>query len=184
MKGHPLHSCVFGTELGFFGIAWNETGLARVILPERARSTAESRIAGYGAADDAPPGFISRLIAEIRLYAAGEPVGFDWVPADLAPLDAFERDILAATRQLGFGKTTTYGALAEAAGHPGMARETGTALGRNPVPLVIPCHRVLAAGGAIGGFSAPGGIVTKRRLLAHERATLPGANPAQASFLF
>ncbi len=99
-------------------------------------------------------------------------------------VEPFRRAIYAAALKLGHGELVTYGELADRAGFPGMARETGTALGRNPVPLVVPCHRIVAAGGKIGGFSAPGGAVTKQRLLAHERARHASTGSAQASFAF
>jgi methylated-DNA-[protein]-cysteine S-methyltransferase len=98
--------------------------------------------------------------------------------------DLFRRAIYSAARKLGFGETTTYGGLADSAGHPGMARETGEALGRNPVPLIVPCHRILAAGGKIGGFSAPGGSSTKERLLALEGVQIGPPPPAQKAFAF
>ena len=87
---------------------------------------------------------------------------FSSVAVDLEGVDLFRRAIYQAARKLGFGQTTTYGGLADAAGQPGKARETGEALGRNPVPIIVPCHRIVAAGGKIGGFSAPGGSATKK----------------------
>jgi methylated-DNA-[protein]-cysteine S-methyltransferase len=92
--------------------------------------------------------------------------------------------IYDAARKLGYGETTTYGELAKRAGQPGLPRETGAALGANPVPLVIPCHRILAAGGKIGGFSAPGGSATKEKMLAMEGVRVGPPPPAQVSFGF
>jgi methylated-DNA-[protein]-cysteine S-methyltransferase len=86
-------------------------------------------------------------------------------------------------RALDYGETMTYGGLAEATGRPGMAREVGQAMGSNPVPIIVPCHRVLAAGGKMGGFSAPGGVFAKRRLLDLERAR-PPSPPGQSAFAF
>ncbi|TIX30475.1 MAG: methylated-DNA--[protein]-cysteine S-methyltransferase, partial [Mesorhizobium sp.] len=120
----------------------------------------------------------------IQAYAAGADVDFSDVPVDLDGVDDFRLAIYDAARKLGFGETTTYGELARRAGHAGLARETGAALGANPVPLVIPCHRILAAGGKIGGFSAPGGSATKERMLAMEGVRVGPPPAAQASFGF
>ena len=111
-------------------------------------------------------------------------VDFSGVPVDLDGVDLFQRAIYQAASKLGFGETTTYGGLADAAGHPGKARETGEALGRNPVPLIVPCHRILAAGGKIGGFSAPGGSATKEKLLALEGVRVGPPPAAQKTFAF
>ncbi len=99
-------------------------------------------------------------------------------------MDAFRLDIYAAARRLRFGEVVTYGELARRAGHEGMARETGAALGANPVPLVVPCHRIVAAGGRIGGFSAPGGAATKEKMLELEGVRVGPPPSAQASFGF
>ena len=126
-----------------------------------------------------PPPAVAAAIELIKRYAEGEEVDFSSVAVDLDGVDQFRRAIYQAARKLDFGETTTYGGLAEAAGHPGKARETGEALGRNPVPLIVPCHRILAAGGKIGGFSAPGGSATKEKLLALEGVQV-GPPPAGA----
>ena len=180
---------IFYTALGFFGLGWSPQGLTRVILPERSRDAVARRLAGTQAREargDAPlPPFVAEAISLIRRYAQGEKVDFSPLPLDLEAAGTFDRAIYAAALQLGFGEVTTYGALAEEAGFEKiMARETGAALGRNPLPLVVPCHRILAAGGKIGGFSAPGGAATKQRMLAHEGVRLGPAEPAQSSFTF
>jgi methylated-DNA-[protein]-cysteine S-methyltransferase len=183
-------SFVFKTPLGFFAIAWNESGLTRLVLPERDAEAALRRLAARGpaapvAVDEAAlPVEIAALVAAIRRYAGGEEVDFGFAAVDLSGIDDFRRDIYAAARELAHGQAVTYGELAALAGHPGEARETGTALGRNPVPLVIPCHRIVAAGGKLGGFSAPGGNATPARLLAHARARFPARDAAQGSFAF
>ena len=177
---------VLETVIGFMGIAWNEKGLIRLCLPERSREAVERRLmrhAGVSPSTAQPP-WVVELIASIKAYAAGEDVDFSGVPVDLAGVDDFRLAIYAAARKLAFGETTTYGELAKAAGHAGLARETGAALGANPVPLVIPCHRILAAGGKIGGFSAPGGSSTTERMLAMEGVRVGPPPPAQVSFGF
>ena len=186
MSGH----LVVETALGFVGFAWSEAGLARLVLPERTAQAAAWRLAGAvragpaAGAEAAPPPFAAQAADMIVRYGAGEMVDFSALPLDFGGADPFDRAIYAAALRLGFGEVTTYGELAAGAGHPGMARETGAALGRNPLPLVVPCHRILAAGGRIGGFSAPGGAATKLRLLAHEGVRVGPPEPAQASFAF
>lgn len=185
MSGH----LVFETALGFVALAWTGTGLTRLALPEKSREAAERHAskwrAGPAAADlSGAPGFVADAVALVRRYAEGETIDFTVLPFDLAGVDPFRRAVYAAALKLAQGEVTTYGELAERAGFPKMARETGQALGRNPLPLVIPCHRILAAGGRIGGFSAPGGSATKERLLAHEGVRVGPPPPAQASFAF
>ena len=107
------------------------------------------------------------------------------VRIDLGEPDPFVARVYAAVRRLGWGRTTTYGALARDLGAgPEAARDVGQAMARNPVPLLVPCHRVLAAGGKLGGFSAPGGAATKRRMLALEGVGLEPPPAAQRSFGF
>jgi methylated-DNA-[protein]-cysteine S-methyltransferase len=179
---------VLETVIGFMGIAWSETGLIRLCLPERSREAVERRLLRHSgvAASNAgqQPRWVAQLIVSIEAYAKGEDVDFSGVPVDLAGVDDFRLAIYAAARKLAFGETTTYGELAKRAGHAGLARETGAALGANPVPLVIPCHRILAAGGKIGGFSAPGGSATKEKMLAMEGVHVGPPPPAQVSFGF
>lgn len=179
-------SAVFETALGFMGLAWSETGVTRLFLAEERRDSVERRLlraAGPVAASPIPA-WVEELIAAIKAYAGGEEVDFSAVPVDLAGVDDFRLAIYAAARKLGFGETTTYGELARRAGHGGLPRETGAALGANPVPLIIPCHRILAASGKIGGFSAPGGSASKERMLALEGVRVGPPPPAQASFGF
>jgi methylated-DNA-[protein]-cysteine S-methyltransferase len=180
---------VFETGLGFVGIAWSEAGLTRLCLFQRDPASVERRLERFGAtgagnAESDAPGWVTALVRDIRAYADGQEIDFSAVPVDLAGVDDFRLAIYEAARKLGFGETTTYGELAKRAGQAGLPRETGQALGANPVPLVIPCHRILAAGGKIGGFSAPGGSTTKERMLALEGVRV-GPTPApQQSFAF
>jgi methylated-DNA-[protein]-cysteine S-methyltransferase len=184
----PGHA-VFETTLGFMALAWSDAGLTRLCLPEKTYVAAERRLlrlAGNSdtAGDRTPPEWIAALIADIRRYANGSDVDFSDVPVDLAGVDDFRRDIYAAARNLHYGETTTYGGLAEKAGRKGLFRETGSALGANPIPLVIPCHRILAAGGKIGGFSATGGSNMKEKMLVLEGVRVGPPPATQASFGF
>jgi methylated-DNA-[protein]-cysteine S-methyltransferase len=176
------------TGIGWIGIAWSEHGLTRLQLPARDRQATERRLlataAGHAVESADMPAPIADLVGMLRRYGAGEPVDFSGVPVDLDGIDLFRRAIYDTARGLRFGETTTYGGLAEEAGYKGRAQDTGQALGRNPVPIVVPCHRILAAGNKIGGFSAPGGSATKERLLEMEGVHLGPPPPAQQSFAF
>jgi methylated-DNA-[protein]-cysteine S-methyltransferase len=125
---------------------------------------------------------IADASAAVTRYFEGEQVDFSAVPVDLAGQDGFFQQIYAALRRVDWGQTTTYGSLAKEVGAgPEAARKVGQAMGQNPVPLIIPCHRVLAAGGKLGGFSAPGGSDTKLRMLELEGVRVGPPEPAQQS---
>lgn len=172
----------FGTELGWMAVAFHENVLRGVVFghPTReraARSLEKNLNASEGAilwADDSGleqrPRAMRDLIEKLRLVAAGEPVMFHGVKIDDGHLTTFGRRIVAACRRIPWGRTSSYGDLAAACGSPGAARAVGQVMAKNRYPLVVPCHRVLGAGGKIGGFSAPGRLGTKRRLLEMEVA--------------
>ena len=183
---------LFETAHGFAAIAWNARGISNFRLPapgaeETRRSLLRRR---PGAVGGDPPPAIARVIEDAKRYFAGEAIDFSGIVVDLGDQDPLFARIYALVRALGWGETTTYGAVAKALGEgPEVARDVGQAMARNPVPLIVPCHRVLAAGGKIGGFSAPGGSDAKVRMLALEGAQpVPGkaAPPPvkQASFGF
>lgn len=158
---------LFPTAFGTCGIAWRDGGLTRLQLPEHDVSATERRLSPHGAAaksGDEPP-WVQWAIVALQRYFVGRTVDFNGILVDLERCSPFHQRIYAALREIGWGKTTTYGALAAEVGAPDAARAIGQAMGRNPVPIIIPCHRVLASGGRIGGFSAPGGATTKERLL-------------------
>jgi methylated-DNA-[protein]-cysteine S-methyltransferase len=177
---HP-HHCVFDSAIGPCGVAWSARGLIAVQLPEADRPATERRLAAraHSAGSAPPPPWVEALIADIKRYLAGEHVDFSAIDVDLSGLDPFRRKLYGAMRALTWGATTTYGALAREIGlsEPEAARDVGEAMGRNPVPIVIPCHRVLAAGNKLGGFSARGGAATKAKLLALEGVHLDGGAP-------
>ena len=136
-------------------------------------------------AGHAPPEDIAAVIEAAKRYFDGEEIDFSQVPVDLADQDAFFAQIYDALRRVGWGGTTTYGALAKEVGAGReRARDVGEAMAKNPAPLIIPCHRVLAAGGKIGGFSAPGGSKTKARMLELEGVRVGPPEAAQQSFSF
>ncbi len=151
---------LFDTAIGRCGIAWSEHGIVGIRLPGR-RMRPE-----HGA----PPAAVQQAIDGIVALLAGEPSDLSGVVLDMAGVPPFHRSVYEAARAIPPGATLTYGEIAARIGASGEAREVGQALARNPFALVVPCHRVVAAGGKAGGFSAPGGVATKRRLLAIESA--------------
>lgn len=180
--GNPLvHHCLFETAFGPCGLAWSAHGLVAIQWAKAERAAVEKRLrAKTGSAGEAtPPPWAAALIEDLRRYFSGEEVDFAAVPIDYSGIDPLRRKLYEAMRALGWGQTTTYGGLARTVGlsEPEAARDVGQAMGRNPVPIVIPCHRVLAAGNKIGGFSAPGGSATKAKLLALEGVHLDGGTP-------
>jgi methylated-DNA-[protein]-cysteine S-methyltransferase len=176
-----ISHCVFDTANGTCGVAWSAHGLVAVQLPARDRAATERRLIARcrSRGITAPSPEIAALIADITRYLDGERVNFSAVPVDLSGLDPFRRNLYETMRALPWGTTTTYGALAHTIGLTQWegARDVGEAMGRNPVPIVIPCHRVLAAGQKLGGFSAPGGVATKAKLLALEGVRFDGGAP-------
>jgi methylated-DNA-[protein]-cysteine S-methyltransferase len=118
----------------------------------------------------APPDELAALPGAIARLLAGERVDFDDVQLDLAGADPFDARVFVAARSIAPGEVVSYGELAARVGADATARAVGQSLGRNRWPLVVPCHRVVASGSGLGGFSAPGGTATKQRLLAIERA--------------
>jgi methylated-DNA-[protein]-cysteine S-methyltransferase len=181
MASDTVHHQLFDSAFGRCGVAWSARGLAGVQLPEKDAAATERRLAAKcrSAGPAQPPTAIVKLIDDVKRYLAGDRVDFSAVPVDFEACDEFRRKIYLALQQVGFGRTTTYGDLARAAGGADWesVREVGEAMGTNPAPLVIPCHRCLAAGGKLGGFSAYGGASTKRKLLALEGVHFDGDAP-------
>lgn len=168
-----MRYALIDTDLGTFGIAWTEAGVARVALPGRDRERTEIWISR----EPAEPGFPDRALAAlpemIRDYATGERIDFSVVPLDLSQVPEFNRLAYAELLKIGYGETTTYGAIARTLGDLSLSRAVGQAMGANPIPLIVPCHRVLGADGKSGGFSSPGGVSAKMRMLALEHAASP-----------
>ncbi len=163
---------LFETALGPCGIAWTAEGVAGVLLPEAdaAKTRARLRKRFPDAPEEAPPAPIGRVIAGIVALLRGDDADLSAVPLDLRGVSPFNRVVYALARSIPRGRTLTYGDLAARLGDPGAARAVGRALAENPLPIVVPCHRIVASNGTLGGFSAPGGVSTKRRLLALEGA--------------
>ena len=165
---------LFDTSLGTCAVAWAERGIVRTYLPEPSAEAVRARLLRrLPAAEEAePPDDVRRLIDAMTRLLAGEPVDLAWVPLDEDPVPELHRKVYAAARTIPPGSTLTYGDIARRLGDVTLARQVGEALGRNPFPIVVPCHRVLAAGGRTGGFSARGGTETKMQLLRIEGAVL------------
>jgi methylated-DNA-[protein]-cysteine S-methyltransferase len=167
---------LFETAIGRCGIAWAERGLVGLWLPEsderRTRSRILRRLPDAGEAD--PPADVRAAVDEIVALLSGDPRDLRGIPLDFAGVPEFPRRVYEIARSIPPGQTLTYGEIASRLGDRARAREVGQALARNPFPIVVPCHRVLAANGRSGGFSAPGGVSTKLRLLEIEGARAAG----------
>ena len=164
----PYH--LFDTAFGTCAIAWSEAGLTRVLLPEATRSKTEARMRRAGLRPSGPllPDFAGEAVTALKAHLLGKEASLENLRLDDSFVTSFNASVYRALRRVPRGATVTYGDLARQAGQPGAARAVGVAMGRNPWPVIVPCHRVLASGGKMGGFSAPGGTVTKVRLLALE----------------
>ncbi|MCA1491353.1 methylated-DNA--[protein]-cysteine S-methyltransferase [Ensifer sp. NBAIM29] len=187
MNEEAHHYCVFETAGGFCGIAWSGRGITRFQLPTKTAAMTERLLLRrlFKGEPHASPPRVQETITAVRRYFDGSETDFSAVDLDLEGQDAFFVKVYAAARQIPWGHTTTYGALAKAlGGGPETARDVGLAMAGNPVALIIPCHRVLAAGGKIGGFSAPGGVSAKLRMLQLEGVHLNAPEPAQRSLAF
>ena len=178
-----METTIFDTALGRFGIGWTARGLARVLLPGDDEAVLLDRLNRGGAHPGEPTRAIAALMDRIEDYAEGERVDFMDVDLDLGGVPDFHRRAYEILVTVGWGETLTYGDLARRLGDVGLSRAVGQAMGANPVPLVIPCHRVLASDGKPGGFSAPGGSVSKVKMLALEGVSV-GAPAGQMSFGF
>lgn len=163
---------LFETPLGTCGIAWNARGITGLQLPEASAEATRARLRRRwpGAVEAEPPADVRRAIDQVLALLGGAAVDLLDVALDLDGVPEFHRRVYEVARSIPPGRTLTYGDIARRLGVPQEAREVGQALGRNPVAIIVPCHRVLAANGRMGGFSASGGVATKRRMLEIEGA--------------
>jgi len=169
----PQGFALFETPIGLCGLAWGERGLVGAQLPETAPGAAWDRLRRrYPDAVEAspPPPAVQRTIERVNDLLAGGRDDLVDVELDFSIVAPFNRRVYEIARAIPPGETSTYGQIAKAMNEPGAARAIGKALGDNPWPIIVPCHRVLAADGKSGGFSAPGGVETKARMLTIERA--------------
>jgi O-6-methylguanine DNA methyltransferase len=160
---------LFPTAIGHVGIAWGEGGVVGVQLPEgREAATRERALQRFGGVEEAPPPAVRRSIAAITALLRGEKTDLSAIPLDMDGVPPFHRRVYEVARAIPPGATLSYGEVAARMGAPAASRAVGQALGKNPFAIVVPCHRVLAKNGKMGGFSANGGVVTKQRLLSIE----------------
>ena len=174
-----IQFAIFETSLGWAAVGWTPAGLAAVRLPQTRRDSVlaalKRRLPDAHEAD--PPPSIAAVIADIRRLLSGGRPDFADAPLDLEGTPDFNARVYAVARSIPPGETLTYGEVAERLGDKRLAREVGQALGRNPIAIIVPCHRVLGADGKMGGFSASGGVATKRRILEIEGAAALSAGP-------
>jgi methylated-DNA-[protein]-cysteine S-methyltransferase len=163
---------LFDTQIGPCGIAWGDRGVIAVQLPEGDEAKTRARLLRRcpHAREAAPPAAVQDAIEGIISLLRGEGRDLSPIALDMDGLPSFDRRVYEVARTIAPGATLSYGEISARLGARDLAREVGQALGRNPFPIIVPCHRVLAAGGKAGGFSANGGITTKLRLLTIERA--------------
>jgi len=178
-----LSFAFFDTLLGLCAIVWDARGIAGTQLPESGRGAAARRLQRrFPEAHNSPPTpAIAAAMARIEAVLAGAEDNFGDLVLDWRRVSAFERAVYLEARAIPRGETITYGTLAARLGDPTRAQAVGQALGRNPWPIVVPCHRITAADGGMGGFSAPGGRATKLKLLEIEGALAPESLPLFAA---
>lgn len=172
MVDNCLPASIFKTDLGWFGVAWCGEKVDRLTFGHAKKSEAKSALASsvtrptveVATLTDSQNDLVDRLID----YAAGANVDFGDIQLRFDEATPFQRKVLNSCRRIGWGRTKTYGELAAQAGSPGAARAAGSVMANNRFPIIIPCHRVVASGQKIGGFSAPGGVSMKERLLGLE----------------
>ena len=172
---------LFDTGIGRCGIAWAGSRVTAVQLPEAHEGKTRARLLKRcpDAREAVPPCDVRRAIEGIVALLRGETSDLSAVALDMNGVPEFDRRVFEIARTIPPGATLSYGEIAARIGERGLARDVGQALGRNPFPIIVPCHRVLAAGGKAGGFSANGGVTTKLRLL-----TIEGARTNDAPTLF
>lgn len=164
---------LFPTPLGDCGVAWRGDVVVATRLPGRhPADTADRLAARTGGTRGEPPPAIQDAIAAMTALLGGKRADLNFIACDLGGIDPFAAKVYAATRAIPPGATSTYGDIAAGIGDKRLAREVGAALGRNPFPIIVPCHRVVGANDKLTGFSAPGGVATKLRMLAIEGARI------------
>lgn len=172
MSARPARYHLFATEFGVCGIGWTAAGISHFQLAGKSEEATNARMRTLTGADgpSETDGFAADAVERLTVYFTGARSDFSNLPLDLADCEPFTRAVLEAARRVGWGDISSYGALARDVADVSAARAVGQVMGNNPIPVIIPCHRILAADGSIGGFSAPGGTATKTRLLEMEGA--------------
>ena len=170
---------LFDTPIGACGITWGGQGIVGLQLPEASpdATRARARRRWPEATEAVPPAGVQRAIDKVLALLKDGATDLADIPVDLDTAPEFHRKVYDVARTIPPGQTMTYGEIAKRLGVPHESREVGQALGRNPIAIIVPCHRVLGADGKMGGFSANGGVATKRRILEIEGASAVGAGP-------
>ena len=164
---------IFKTKWGYFGLAGTKSALCRTYLPGPEPKKIEARLLKNCRDAQFDDTFFKILQKQIAAYFEGSCINFSTdIPIVLDGFAVFSRKVLTACREIEFGQRITYSGLAKKTGRPAASRAVGNALAKNPLPLIIPCHRVLRTDGKMGGFSAPGGISFKKRMLTLEYKAL------------
>lgn len=165
----PVKYVIFKTKWGYFCLAGSEFDLCRSYLPEPTSANIKRRLLESLTDADFDENYFKDLQEQITGYFEGVQVDFSRVPITLEGLSVFSQQILTACRDIEIGRTATYSELAKKAGRPAAGRAVGGVMARNPLPLIIPCHRVIRTDGKMGGFTAPGGISLKKKMLELEQ---------------
>lgn len=172
-----LQACIFSTAIGCLGLVGEEHCVWRLVIGHRCSEDAWASLRAYfGDVPLAESNWYPALKSKLTMFATGKPISFDDISVRTEQRTEFQKQVLIATRSIGFGETVSYGELAARVGSPRAARAVGSVMSSNSVPIIIPCHRVVGSGGALGGFSAPQGISLKQRLLDIEARTVKSRN--------
>jgi methylated-DNA-[protein]-cysteine S-methyltransferase len=173
LKSAELCYAAWSSAWGPMGAVWGPEGIVKVLLPHYSPSDLDAvlRWENPAAAKDEKP--FARLVELSRAYFNGQKVDFTEVACSLPQPSTLTGKVLAACRKIPYGQTRSYGSIAQEIGAPDASRAVAAALGKNPVPLVVPCHRVVYSDGRSGGFSSPGGVELKLRMLAIEKRSNP-----------
>lgn len=166
--GQIFYYVIAEIPMGWIGISGNKKGLRMLVLPERKKEDVFEQLTKYFRSGNqlipANENF-SLLVEKIKNYFNGQPVHFDKQRINLSGYTSFQKNVLLKTRKIPYGETRTYRWLAEQSGYSRAYRATGGVMSINPLPLIIPCHRVLGSQGKLTGFSATGGLALKRKML-------------------
>ncbi len=174
---NPSKYVIFETKWGYFGLAGTQAALRRTCLPGPKPAGVRARLLESLPGAELDEDFFKTLQEQIAGYFEGAYVDFSDVPLDLESFSPFSRRVLAACKDVKIGQTATYSELAEKAGSPGAGRAAGSVMASNPLPLIIPCHRIIRTDGQMGGFTAPGGIPLKKKMLELERQAYSHCHP-------
>jgi methylated-DNA-[protein]-cysteine S-methyltransferase len=173
----PWQVAIFPSELGWFGLTGHRLSVCGLTFGHATPGEVQEHLLATEAVVglDAPVDWYPELRVRLQRYAAGESEDF----ADVSVADGrstrFCRRVVEKLRQVGYGEVVSYAELARRAGSPAAARAVGRVMATNPLPVIIPCHRVIGSGGRLGGYSAPSGLKMKQRLLSLERAAVPAS---------